>query len=198
VPHLLRLAAVAGQAFVLARIAGLGPGATCALVGAAAGLGALLLTAARRRPVSLGMPLAMLTVGGLGMALGGWLDLQVARIWCTAEIGPHPGHALVSWMNAGMLGLGLPAMRALGRAVARPACGASDLLLAAPCMVLGMTLGGQLACALAAGAGPLPHVLADHAGMSAGMLLGMEVVRLPSWAARHAPLRAASRPRSAW
>lgn len=186
-------AGIAGQAVLLVVIAGM-PGATAgAHLASTALLVALVLMAWRRLPVSIDMPLAMLTVGGLGMTLGWWADLGFA----SATASPHaassvlcstPGashaHGLLSWMNAGMLLFGLPAMRWLQRDPAAPHCGTRGCLLAAAWMVLGMEIGSrvaQLAPGLVPGGlAPAQTVLLDHAGMNVGMLLGMSLAALPA------------------
>jgi len=188
---LLHAAGIVGQAVLLVVIAGM-PGATAgAHLAATALLVAGVLLAWRRLPVSVDMPLAMLTVGGLGMTLGWWADLGfgsaatahgAGSAFCTAPGGGH-GHGLLSWMNAGMLASGLPAMRWLQRDAAAARCGARACLVAAPWMVLGMELGAR-AAGVAAGIVPgglaAPQlVLLEHAGMNVGMLLGMAAAPWP-------------------
>jgi hypothetical protein len=180
--------ALASQLGLLAWIAGLGaPGAALAAAGGL-GVGALAGLQLRERAPD---AVAMLAFGGLGMTLGWWADLglrtaaemaahsraPVDLLWCRSTAGPAAlagvpalGH-LLSWMNAGMLALGMPAVARTCRS-ARVACAAA--------MVAGMYAGSLAAAALATRLSPTEVVLADWLLMSSGMLGGMLVAeRVP-------------------
>jgi hypothetical protein len=185
--------ACAGQAALLARLAG-------ADSGLAAGVFALVAVASlavapallRRWPEAT----AMLAIGGFGMTLGWWADLGFRS---AAELAPHtpaaldplwcwsPGSAyaalplghLWSWMNAGMLAFGLPATaRAHGQR--RESASAIAALACALAMIAGMTAGSVLAARLVASFPAPLAVLGDWLGMSAGMLAAMAAVRAPA------------------
>jgi hypothetical protein len=170
---LLHAAGIVAQAILLSHIGAFSLGDSTVLLVSGGLLGLVLLAGWRSIPVSIDMPLAMLTLGGLGMTLGWWQDLRESGGWC--ESGAL--HPVVSWMNAGMLAFGLPAMRWLHREGA-PTCSTGAFLLAAPWMMLGMRLGSRLGHLAAPSLSTEHAVLADYALMNAGMLLGMLVVAL--------------------
>ena len=208
--------ALALQLGLLAGVAGLGvSGAVC---GAALGLG-LGAVAARwltgRAPVAA----AMLAFGGLGMTLGWWADLgfrsaaavaaharaPLDLLWCRGPAGPASlaglpglGHVF-SWMNLGMLALGLPAMAwARRRTACRHRSGVCAAIGCALAMTLGMTAGSLAAGAIAARLAPAEVVIADWVLMSAGMGIGMAIAeRVPRWLAqmpRHAASATSAQP----
>jgi len=187
--------ALAAQLALLAWLAGLGVAG--ALAAAALGLafgGFALRRAATRWPGAV----AMLALGGLGMTLGWWADLGFTSaaataaharaasdpLWCRAPAAaaslaglPGLGH-VVSWMNAGMLVFGMPAVALAHRAsdaAARHAAG--ELVACALAMIAGMTAGSRLALLGAQRLDPTAIVLLDYAGMLAGMALGMALAR---------------------
>jgi hypothetical protein len=172
--HTLALLALCSEAALLAQIAGLGGAGVAALGGAA---WALALTC-RAWPVTL----EALAYGGLGMTLGGWIDLGSVGLgpaalggsappieaWCGASAALG-GATPFSWMSAGML-LG-------AAAVARMAgCGLARFAVESGGMLLGMQLAARAAPPLAPGGAA--GVLALHAAMNAGMLLGMQLGRI--------------------
>lgn len=126
--------------------------------------------------------LAMQGVGGLGMALGWWIDLGfraapeaalvsaagIDTLWCGSVSSALPAGAgfahLVSWMSAGMLAFGLPI------AALRP-CPAPQLRCALG-MLLGSAAGAWLAAQVAAGLDPGRAALVCFASMSLGMGAG--------------------------
>jgi hypothetical protein len=199
-------AGLAGQAVLLVAIAGVRGACALAVLGAG-GLAAAAAAAAwpRLRPGA-SASLLMLSLGGLGMALGWWADLgfasaaallraapeaMAAGAWCglaPLRPGAHaaPGLHLASWMNAGMLAAGGLAMAA-GSGRARR-CGLAALLTEALGMLLGMSAGASLA---ARGAAALPveaAVGAAHLLMLGGMLAGAataqclaSLLRTASW-----------------
>jgi hypothetical protein len=196
-------AALAAQGACVAALAGFGPRG--ALAGAALGavLGAVALgPALRRAPAGT----AMLALGGLGMTLGWWADLGFASAaqlaaharapadpaWCRAPAGlallaglPGLGHA-VSWMNAGMLALGLPAAAAARRAGHAHAHGGLATLGCAAAMVAGMTAGSHGAARLAAALSPGAAVVLDYAAMTIGMAAGMALFEAAAQRVRRA------------
>jgi hypothetical protein len=201
--RLIVAAAVGTQAAVLAALAGLPALTASALLGgasvAAAGAAAGWPRLSRAGRAWLGM----LALGGLGMTLGWWADLDFgsaaallaaapdAVAWCGlgpiadgAHAGRRAPHAL-GWMNAGMLAGGLLAMcLAHGRGSA--GCGRARVALESLAMLLGMNAGGLAATRVAAGLAPALAVVTAHALMNAGMLAGMQLAEL-------ARLRAAGR-----
>jgi hypothetical protein len=134
---------------------------------------------------------AMLALGGLGMTLGWWADqgfrsaaaaaphapAALDTLWCRTPLAGDAwlGH-LLSWMNAGMLALGLPAS-ALARRSRRCAHDAGASVACALAMIAGMTAGSYAAARLAAPLAPPIAVLGDWLGMTLGMLAGMGLVR---------------------
>jgi hypothetical protein len=184
------VAACAGQVAVAAMLAGL----TAPFVAAACALGAALgatvaRSALRRAPAAA----AMLALGGLGMTLGWWADLALAgtpvsldTLWCRSSGAGAAGH-LASWMNAGMLALGLPAARLAQRDHGH---GGGAALTCALTMLAGMSAGTWLAARLAPGLGPSAAVAVDYAAMLLGMVAGMAVAE-GVLALRRTPLRPA-------
>ncbi|MCZ7648792.1 MAG: heavy metal translocating P-type ATPase [Planctomycetota bacterium] len=177
----LHLACIAGQAAILALLANLDAPAALALCGAALALGWALLEFWPRFPAWADMTFGMLTVGGLGMAFGWWVDLDfgpaIAGCACHARAGLP--ELLGSWMNGLMLLLGVPAMFWLRHTSVpfewRRFCCAGMLLIGVPAMVFGMRAGGQVSSLFTESVPLALRVLSDHilmlAGMAAGMLL---------------------------
>jgi hypothetical protein len=182
------------QAAVLVRLADLAPRAGATLVAGAALAAAIAGAAWPRLAPAARASLVMLAGGGFGMTLGWWGELGFtsaaawlraapeSTAWCglaPATPGAHlgPVHALLSWMNAGMLAAGVLAMRG-ARVRQGAACGRGALALDAIAMVVGMSGGAALASRLAPGASPAAAVVGAHALMNAGMLAGMQVVAL--------------------
>ena len=186
--------AFASQFGLLAWIAGLGaPGVAGGVALGIAGTAVAWRWFSSRAPAAL----AMLAFGGLGMTLGWWADLglrsgaelaaharePVDLLWCRSGAGPAAlsgvpslGH-LFSWMNAGMLAFGFPAVvRARRRARSEPDHGACAHALCAVAMVFGMAAGSLAAAAIAVRLTPCEVVLADWLFMSAGMLAAMALI----------------------
>jgi hypothetical protein len=180
--------ALALQLALVAVIAGADAEEACVALLLGAGLAAAGRPLASRWPEAS----AMLAIGGLGMTLGWWIDLgfrsaadvaphgaaALDTIWCRAPLaraGSGLGH-LLSWMNAGMLAFGLPAMAWARRAspVDRDLCRSLGCALA---MIGGMTAGSSGAAWLASPLNPATAVLCDWLGMTAGMLVGMALAR---------------------
>lgn len=204
------------QIGLLAWVAGFGGFGVCLGLGVGMLVGAI---AARTLLARAPGVVAMLVFGGLGMMLGWWADLgfrsaaEVAAharapldlLWCRSPAGPASlaglpglGHVF-SWMNAGMLALGMPAValarRRFGCAHGRGIAAAAACALA---MALGMSAGSVAAGVVAAHLTPSIVVLVDWALMSAGMLAGMELAeRAPRWLAqipRHAASATSAQP----
>lgn len=182
--------ACAGQVAVAALLAGLSAPfvATACALGAALGA-TVARPALRRAPAAV----AMLALGGLGMTLGWWVDLALAgtaipldTLWCRSSGAGAAGH-FVSWMNAGMLALGLPAAHLAQRDHGH---GGSAALACALAMLAGMSAGSWLAARLAPALGPSAAVAVDYAAMLLGMVAGMAVAE-GALALRRKPLRPA-------
>jgi hypothetical protein len=166
--------ACAVQLAVVAGLAGLGFAgvALAAAIGAALG-GVAVRDALPRAPAAT----AMLALGGLGMTLGWCVDAGLSGahalldpLWCGSPAGPAGHGHVVSWMNAGMLALGLPAAR-----LARPRCTPhpARTLVCAVAMVAGMAAGSRLAAGLAPALAASAAVALEYAAMLLGMGAGM-------------------------
>ena len=175
----LHLSGAVAQVGIVALIAGLSLLSTAITVAAAAAITVALLGYWRRTPAWADMTVAMITLGGLGMTLGWWADLGFAP-----AAGHHMAHhaqhnhlQLLSWMNAGMLALGVPAMFLLRHTAVpfdlRRFCCGGMLVIGVPAMVAGMMAGYILSRALAAGLAPSIAVILDYLLMMAGMCAGM-------------------------
>jgi hypothetical protein len=195
-------AATIAQVALLAWIAGLGASGVAAAVAIGAIGAATLIPAALRR-----VPEAtvMLAAGGLGMTAGWWADLGFTTaaavaaharepldlVWCKSPAGPAslaslPGLRHISWMNLGMLALGMPAVAAARRRASRgDAHGIPTLIACAAAMSIGMYAGSRGAAAIAPALGAPGVVIADWALMIVGMLAGMAAVeRVHRWMAQ--------------
>lgn len=189
-------AGLGAQAAVLVALAGPARPEACALlVGAAvaaAGAAAGWRGLSRAGRAWLGM----LALGGLGMTLGWWADLDFGSAaallrsapaatatgaWCglaplgAAHAAPRAPHAL-AWMNAGMLLGGVFAMRIAH--AGEPGCRPLRVALESLAMLVGMHAGGGAAIRVAAGLAPALAVVTAHALMNAGMLAGMQLAEL--------------------
>ncbi|MEM8883277.1 MAG: heavy metal translocating P-type ATPase [Planctomycetota bacterium] len=169
-----------GMAAVTAVLADLGPlGWTAMLLGAAAGTWAL----ARwwtKAPPWLDMTLGMVTAGGFGMAVGWWADLGFDMgLAATCPCAEPSGTMLFTWMNAGMLLLGVPAMYLLRhtwhRFRFRKWCCGGMLVFGVPGMVLGMIAASTLLHGAALDLSGSTLVLLDMGAMLLGMVIGMLV-----------------------
>ena len=196
------------QVALLAWIAGLGAGGVAAAVAIGAiGAATLMPAALRRAPEAT----VMLAAGGLGMTTGWWADLDFTTasavaahahepldlVWCRgpAALAAFPDLGHISWMNLGMLALGMPAVTAARRRTGRgDAHGIAALFACAAAMSIGMSAGARGAAALAPALGASGVVVADWTLMSVGMLAGMAAVKgVHRWLARVAG--SAARPR---
>jgi len=189
-----------GQALALCGIAGLTGEAAALTVAAFCALATTAPVFSRRLAPCHEMGVAMLSLGGLGMTLGWWVDLGCPGAGAAALAPCHAAASdgslgsvlrLGSWMNVGMLVLGLPAMAvALRRGEGfawRSWTGGGLLALSAPAMLAGMIAGCVVARALG---GPLALPAGgtrvfEWAGMNAGMLAAMP----PAHALAHALAR---------
>jgi hypothetical protein len=177
-----------GQGVIMIPLAGLGWAGAAALLGGCAAVALLIIRYRDRLPAWADMTLAMLSIGGLGMNLGWWMDLHfnpavqngLVRSCCMARkamqsTGPE---ATSHWMYWLMLLLGVPAMYVLRRGPIffdwRKWCCTGMLLLGVPGMCFGMWAGAQLAMGIT----DLPvqaRVVAAYLLMVAGMCAGMLV-----------------------
>lgn len=131
-------------------------------------------------PPWLDMTLGMLTLGGFGMALGWWADLGFdTGLAATCPCATAKGMRLASWMNGGMLLLGVPAMYLLRhtwqRFRWRKWCCGGMLVLGVPGMVLGMFAASTLVRGADLAVAPATLVVIDMAAMLLGMAAGMLV-----------------------
>ena len=124
--------------------------------------------------------LGMLTLGGFGMAIGWWADLDfntgfAATCPCVAP----DGLQFLTWMNGGMLMLGVPAMYLLRhtwqRFEWRRWCCGGMLVFGVPGMLLGMLTASTLLHGANLALDPSALVVLDMAGMLFGMAIGMLV-----------------------
>lgn len=179
VAHILGLL---GQGIVLIVIADLKAPAALVVLIAMTAMALLIHTRADRLPAWADMTLAMVSVGGLGMNLGWWIDLNFASAVVNGAAmsccglsgqGTMPGHP---WMYAGMLALGVPAMYLLRRTPEyfslRRGCCLGTLLVGVPAMCIGMNLGGVVAGRWRF-LNPHAQVLNGYAWMMLGMVVGM-------------------------
>jgi hypothetical protein len=179
---LLVAAGLLAQGALLVPLSGAGWGAGVhLLIGAA--LAALVAGAAWHCSTPARPPLAMLAGGGLGMTCGWWADVGFASApalapeadaWCGLALAARgPGLHLLCWMNAGTLAAGALVLR-LAHGRRAPAAAACDALA----MALGMGAGAALAARLTSSISAEAAVVTAHAGMNAGMLVGMHLVSL--------------------
>jgi heavy metal translocating P-type ATPase len=174
------VAGLLGQVAVVAAIANLGGWQVAVALGVGVLAAWALLRVWPHLPAWADMTLAMVTLGGLGMNLGWWADLGFAPSPSGApccgggeEVLPSVG----SWMNAGMLLLGVPAMFLVRHTWRRFRwgnwCCGGMVLLGIPGMVAGMIAGSVLAGELTATWSPVARVFVDYGAMLAGMCTGM-------------------------
>jgi hypothetical protein len=189
-------AGLGAQAAVLVALAGPDRAEACALLAGAAVAAAGAAAAWRGLSGAGRACLGMLALGGLGMTLGWWADLDFGSAaallravsaatatgaWCglaplgAAHAAPSAPHAL-AWMNAGMLLGGVLAMRVAHAGA--PGCRPVRVALESLAMLAGMHAGGCAAIRVADGLGPALAVVTAHALMNAGMLAGMQVAEL--------------------
>jgi len=179
---LLHAASLVGQAALLIPLAELPALPAILLLLVAALLAPFALSKIKNQKSDLlQMLFPMLTLGGLGMALGWWADSgfasAVGHACCRARapLDPLPR----SWMDFGMLALGLPAMYLLRYRSTpfslRRWCCVAPLVFGTPGMIVGMRLamhfGPRIADASA-------QVLLDHVVMVLGMSVGMVIPHL--------------------
>jgi heavy metal translocating P-type ATPase len=175
--HAVSLLATALLLGVLADLEVPGTIALVLLAGIATSLIARFWT---RLPAWADMTLGMVTLGGFGMALGWWADVgfdigTAATCPCVTPTGTQA----LTWMNAGMLALGVPAMYVLRHTWQRFRwsrwCCSGMLLLGVPGMVVGMLVASRLVHGADLGASASALVLIDMGAMVAGMVVGMLV-----------------------
>ena len=192
---------MAGQALLLIIIARLGLASSLAVVVGFALVTWVALRGWHRMPSWLDMTFAMVTIGGFGMNLGWWADLGFQdgvvgqgpseAVACSDNMAcghvPHPcsacqGLGIATWMNLGMLALGVPAMFwARHQHVPwswRRWCCSGMLLLGVPGMVLGMMAGSILCLRLFPHLEPSTMVVLHYLFMMIGMCAGMLVPHL--------------------
>jgi len=173
-------ASLVGMAAVTAVLADLGwTGWAGLFLAAAAGTAALALWW-ERAPKWLDMTLGMITAGGFGMALGWWADLSFdTGLAATCPCAEPGGTRLLTWMNGGMLLLGVPAMYLLRHTIEpfrfRKWCCGGMLVFGVPGMILGMMAGSVLVHGAGLPWSPSALVLADMGAMLLGMAAGMLV-----------------------
>ena len=184
----LHLLAFVGQGLILIPLAQLDRAQSLTLIFACTLAGLLTMRFASRMPAWLEMTVAMLSVGGLGMTFGWWLDLHfdpavqngsiMACCMARKVLETTGAQSTTHWMYWLMLLAGVPAMFLLRQTPIafawRKWCCSGMLLIGTPAMCFGMWAGAQLAMRLPIDAG-WGKVLASWAfmmlGMSAGMLL---------------------------
>jgi hypothetical protein len=177
-----------GQGLILLALAQLG-GAGGSVAVVLCGIAALAIVRyANRLPAWLDMTIAMVSLGGLGMNLGWWMDLSfdpavragtvMACCMLDKTIDATTLQASSHWMYWLMLLLGVPAMYLLRRGPIvfdwRRWCCGGMLLLGVPGMCFGMWAGAQLASHFDTFAGETQVVL-SYLLMMAGMVAGMLV-----------------------
>ncbi|MHC4817967.1 MAG: heavy metal translocating P-type ATPase, partial [Planctomycetota bacterium] len=179
------VAGLLGQIAVVAAIADLGAGPAAVALGLGALAAYALLRVWPHLPSWADMTLAMVTLGGLGMNLGWWADLGFSPSPAGAPCcggGEEALPSVASWMNAGMLLLGVPAMFLVRHTWRRfrwgSWCCGGMVLLGIPGMVAGMLAGSVLAGQLTAAWSPAARVFADYLCMLAGMCAGMALPHL--------------------
>lgn len=180
------VAGLVGQALLLIPIARLSGGGAAILLGGTAIISLALLRGWARLPLWADHLLAMVSIGGVGMNLGWWLDLDLSsaidpdgtvRSCCALSASLEATtHGSSHWMYWLMLLLGVPAMYVLRRAPERFSfrrwCCIGPLLLGVPGMCFGMWAGAQLATRLT-GLDSQMQVLASYGLMMLGMCIGM-------------------------
>jgi hypothetical protein len=182
----LHFAGLLGQGALLIPLAGLGLSASIVVLAVCAAITLLIIRFRARLPVWADMTLAMLSIGGLGMNLGWWMDLHLnpavqnglVMACCmmrkTVQMtGPEAGSHWMYWL---MLIAGVPAMYLLRSGPIyfhwHKWCCTGMLVLGVPGMCFGMWAAAQLAMRM----GNLPgqrQVLAAYALMMLGMCAGM-------------------------
>lgn len=184
---------VVGQLLVLALLLDLGGLTVAAVFALSIALGLWVAQVAPRLAAWCDHWMAMLTVGGLGMTLGWWIDMGfasplldgVARPCCAVASrlmgadGPHS-----AWMYALMILFGLPAMYLMRRSQVafswKRWCCVAPIALGVPGMCLGMFVGELGALRLGLSSGQL-QILVEYLFMSLGMCGGMMVAHVGSF-----------------
>lgn len=198
----LHTVGLVGQGILLAIIGGWSFGYILITAAIFLALAALALYAWPRMPAWMDMTFAMVTLGGFGMNLGWWADLgfnpATAAFMCPcSQASAGHGSAILNWMNAGMLLLGVPAMFIVRRIkepfdIRRWCCGGM-IVLGIPGMVIGMMTGSLLAHHLAQTWPLWLTLVLDYALMILGMCVGMLIPHMLEYAFP-ARWRAAARP----
>jgi heavy metal translocating P-type ATPase len=169
-----------GLAAVTSILADLHPTGWIAMIATAIGTTALLSRYWTYAPAWLDMTLGMVTLGGFGMALGWWADLGFdTGLAATCPCVTPSGTRLFTWMNGGMLLLGVPAMYLLRhtwqRFEWRRWCCGGMLVFGVPGMIVGMIAASTLVHGANLALQPGALVLLDMGAMLLGMALGMLV-----------------------
>jgi len=173
-------AALLGMAALTAVLADLGWSGTLALL-LASGIATWMIARFwTRLPAWADMTLGMVTVGGFGMALGWWADVGFdTGLAATCPCVTPSGTQFATWMNAGMLALGVPAMFLLRhtwmRFRWRRWCCSGMLVFGVPGMVIGMLAASRLLHGWNPAIDPSLLVVADMGAMLLGMVVGMLV-----------------------
>ncbi len=182
------LAGFIGQGFILIALAQLEiMGSIIATISCIA-IALLVIRLARHLPAWLDMTVAMISVGGFGMNLGWWMDLNfdpairngMVAACCILDktIEATTLDASSHWMYWMMLLLGVPAMYLLRRGPIRfnwrDWCCSGMLILGVPGMCFGMWAGAQLATTLS-DYDAQKQVVASYLLMIMGMCAGMLV-----------------------
>lgn len=177
-----------GQGLVLILLAQLGVlGIAVTLISCLA-VAALIIRYSRAFPAWLDMTIAMLTLGGLGMNLGWWIDLNFSPAMLNGSVAAcciarktveaTTLEASSHWMYWLMLIVGVPAMYLLRRGPIRfnprDWCCTGMLILGVPGMCFGMWAGAQLSLGLTEYSGQT-QVIAAYILMILGMCAGMLV-----------------------
>ncbi len=143
---------------------------------------------ARRRLLAhFDMLLLMGGFGGLGMMIGGWIDMGFPASAAAVTHQHHHQMGLVSWMTGLMLLFAVPPGVAFSRCIA-PVRRSPAVIPAVAIDVLGMLLG--MFAAHTFWAMPLAHAIGSHfAGMHLAMLAGMLGGMIPAMLLRDLLLR---------
>ena len=182
------LVGMVGQGALLIPLAQLGLLGSSITIAVCLAIGLLIVRYARHFPAWLDMTIAMLTIGGLGMNLGWWIDLSfdpairngtvAACCMVRKTVEATTLEASTHWMYWMMLLAGVPAMYLLRRGPIRfkwrEWCCTGMLILGVPGMCFGMWAGAQLAMGLSEYPSQF-QVIASYVLMILGMCAGMLV-----------------------
>ena len=184
----LHLIGMLGQGAILILLARLGLNAAILVLAICAAVALSIIRLRAKLPAWADMTVGMLSIGGLGMNLGWWMDLHFSPAIQNGTVmaccmmrktmeaaGPEASSHWMYWL---MLIAGVPAMYILRRGPIyfdwRSWCCTGMLLLGVPGMCFGMWVGAQLAMHLENLSGQM-QVVAAYVLMMAGMCAGMLV-----------------------